>query len=134
MRVKDRARLSDLERELATLARRHKTLSWVRGVVFVLLYASILSNLALPALAPLVKTVTLLANLIGASILALIALYLTWRLGHLWNRMVVLGAHVIAIYEKHTADGKHDNTPRLKKMKKEFASRTPLRKSISERE
>jgi hypothetical protein len=100
----DQENVARLETELASLARRHKTLSWVRITVFVFLYASVLSNFALPALTDIVKTFTLVANLVGVGILSLAALYLTWRLAQLWNRMVVIGSNVIAIYEKHNVD------------------------------
>lgn len=103
-READRANLVLLETELDTLVKRHKTLSHIRIVVFAFLYASILSNFALPALTDIVKTFTLIANLVGVGILSIAALYLTWRLAQLWNRMTVIGAHVIAIYEKHNVD------------------------------
>lgn len=102
----DTRRLAALEDELALLARRHKTLSSVRIVVFVFLYASVLSNFALPAVTQIVQTFTLVANLLGVGILSLAALYLTWRLGQLWNRMMVVGSNVITIYEKHNNGSK----------------------------
>ena len=103
-RVVDRENLVLLENELTALVKRHKTLSYVRIVVFAFLYASVVSNFALPAFTDIVKTFTLIANLVGVGILSLTALYLTWRLNQLWNRMTVIGAHVIAIYEKHNID------------------------------
>jgi len=100
--AEDRDNLAQLEAELRSLAARHKTLSYIRVSVFVLLYASIASNFALPALSILVETFTLIASLVGAGILSLVALYLTWRLGQLLDRMMIIGSHVIAIYEKHS--------------------------------
>ncbi len=97
----DAANLELLRQELETLAKRHARLSLLRNATFVLLYASLLSNLALPALDFVIRKFTLVANLLGAGILSLLALYLTWRLGQLWNRMAIVGSHSLAIYEKH---------------------------------
>jgi len=97
----DLGNLRVLEAELAELAKKHARLGRLRMATFVLLYASVLSNFALPALSAVVETFTLVANLVGVGILSVLALYLTWRLATLWNRMTVVGSHIIAIYEKH---------------------------------
>ena len=100
----DRENLRVLEADLAALARRHTTLARLRVFVFVCLYATIVSNLALPVVSAIVEPFMLITNLLGLGIFSLTALYLTWRLGQLWDRMGVVGSHVLAIYEKHNRD------------------------------
>jgi hypothetical protein len=80
---------------------KHRTLSRIRIVVFILIYASVLSSFALPVLAEVADVVTIITNVIGVGVFTLVALYLTWRLGHLWNQLSVLGSELFAIYEKH---------------------------------
>jgi hypothetical protein len=91
------------EGELRQLARRHKLMAQVRVAVFVLLYASVLSTAAaqLPYLTYFTQKIAAIAGIVGVGILSLILLGLTFRMRQLWDRMVLVYTHVVAIYEKN---------------------------------
>ncbi len=72
----DQANLAVLDAELQSLAKSHLRVARIRMVTFVFLYASVLSNFALPALTTIVEPFTLVANLVGVGILSLVALSL----------------------------------------------------------
>jgi hypothetical protein len=92
-----------LETELDKVATRHLTLSRVRVVVFVLLYASIISTVgsALPILRDVVQTIAYITGVVGVSVLSILAFYMTYRIRQLYDHMVILYSHLVAIYEKH---------------------------------
>lgn len=92
-----------LEMEISELGDWHSTLNRWRAFVFVLLYASVVSTLSsgLPILSEIVQTVAYIGGFVGVGLLSILALYLTWRINQVWQHMLILYGHLIAIYEKH---------------------------------
>lgn len=101
----DKKNAAFFERDLYKIAARHKTLSRLRGATFVLLYASVLSTALsdLPVLSDVATSITAIAGVVGVGVLGALALFLTWRMNRLWNRMLLLYGHIVAIYEKNNA-------------------------------
>lgn len=99
----DKENAAFFEADLYKLASRHKAIGRVRIVVFVLLYASVVSTFVseLPLLGPVTQTITVLAGVFGVGLLGLLTLFLTWHMNRLWNRMLLLYGHLVAIYEKN---------------------------------
>jgi hypothetical protein len=99
----DRKNAARLETDLDKVVKRHALLSRIRIAIFVLLYASVVSTLVsgLPLLSDVLQSITAIGGLLGVGVLGLVALWLTWRLNRLWDHMVLLYAHLIAIYEKN---------------------------------
>ncbi len=99
----DRENASALEVQLNKYATRHATLGRVRIFVFVLLYASLVSTLGSIShiLGEVINTITYIGSIVGVGILSLIALYITWRMSNIWNRMLIIHSHLVAIYEKN---------------------------------
>lgn len=95
----DRRNITVLERELNAAAKRHKTLSIARIVCFALIYASVLAQL--PLVGKVLGELSAITGFFGVGVFSLLALYLTYRISILWNEMVVVYGHTIAIYEKH---------------------------------
>ena len=60
--------------ELEKFAKRHSALSRLRLIVFVLLYASILSAFSVPILSDVVQTLVTITGVVGVGILSLLAL------------------------------------------------------------
>jgi hypothetical protein len=99
----DRQNAALFESELYDLARKHKYLSHLRIAVFILVYASVLSTIAvqLPVFGYVARTITAVAGLVGIGLLSLVLLLITFRMRQLWDRMILVYTHVVAIYEKN---------------------------------
>ena len=103
----DRDNAAALERKLMSLEKQHKIYTRARIFVFILLYASVASAIGAfsQLLGEVVGTITAIGGILGAGALSLIALVLTWQLAQLWNRMVIVYSHLVAIYEKNNRGG-----------------------------
>jgi hypothetical protein len=97
----DRANAELLESELDRWGKRYTVLSRVRVVVFILLYASILSTISVPILSDVVQSLVTITGLVGVGVLSLLVLYVSYLMRETFNKMLVLYSHVVAMYEKN---------------------------------
>lgn len=99
----DAANIATLELELSELDVQHTTLNRWRALVFILLYASVVSTISagLPVLGEIAQTIAYIGGFAGVGVLSILVLYLTWRINQVWQHMLIIYGHLIAIYEKH---------------------------------
>lgn len=102
----DREELAALKRKMVIELRHIKAFRWTRIFFYVLLYASVVSNLlsdfaVFGKLSSLATPLLLLSSIIGTTISLAMVLLLTKFMNTYWEDVRTYATHMIAIYTKH---------------------------------